>query len=233
VNYDELQAPDTAIVGEGQRLGAESLEVFFARTPRFAVAYSGGCDSSFLLAAAQEAGCVVHAYTVDTAFQAPFEKADAEEVVCALGVPHTIIPVDILSAEEVVANPANRCQLCKAHVFAAIKQAALADGFTVVADGTNASDNPARRPGFISLAEAGVVSPLRRAGYTKARVRSELARLERVGEYAPGSLMSSKPSFPCLAVFVETGTPLTWENLQAVAEKHAVERARAAQAQGL
>ena len=42
--------------GPGQDVGVEALDAFFARTPRLAVAFSGGCDSSFLLAAALRAG---------------------------------------------------------------------------------------------------------------------------------------------------------------------------------
>ena len=51
-------------VGEGQRLGAEPLDAFFARAPRLALAFSGGTDSSYLLMAAVEAGCEVGAYCV-------------------------------------------------------------------------------------------------------------------------------------------------------------------------
>ena len=63
--------------GGGQALGEESLESFFARTPRVALAFSGGCDSSYLLMAAAAAGCAVGAYCVKTAFQADFELEDA------------------------------------------------------------------------------------------------------------------------------------------------------------
>ena len=64
-------APDT---GPGQVLGAEDLGAFLGRTPRLAVAFSGGCDSACLLAAAREAGCHVRAYRVDTPFQPTFER---------------------------------------------------------------------------------------------------------------------------------------------------------------
>lgn len=68
----------------------------------------------------------------------------------------------------------------------------------VIVDGTNATDDPERRPGFKALAEAGVVSPLRRAGMTKANVRHVLASLEERFGLSSGALMSAKPSFPCL-----------------------------------
>ena len=59
-----------------------------------------------------------------------------------------------------------------------------------------------------ALAEAGVVSPLRRAGMTKANVRHVLAGLEASFGLAPGTLQSAKPSFPCLAVYVPEGAPI-------------------------
>ena len=71
--------------GPGQDVGVEALDAFFARTPRLAVAFSGGCDSSFLLAAALRAGCDVKAYGVRTAFQPAFEIDDARRLARELG----------------------------------------------------------------------------------------------------------------------------------------------------
>lgn len=201
----------------------ESLDSFFARTPRLAVAFSGGCDSAYLLAAAHDAGCQVKAYLVKSAFQAPFELEDALAVARALDVPFEVIDLDILSGGEeeraVCANPPERCYLCKRLIFSAIGRCARADGFGVLADGTNASDDPARRPGFRALAELGVASPLRRAGMTKDAVRAASAELERRRGLASGALMSSKPSFPCLAVFVPEGEPITQASLGAAARR--------------
>lgn len=77
-------------------------------------------------------------------------------------------------------------------------------------DGTNGSDDPARRPGFRALAERGVVSPLRRAGLSKEAVR------------AASTVLAAKPSFPCLAVFVPEGAPLTEESLTRAAAARGV-----------
>lgn len=114
-------APDVPGVGEGQRLGAEPLDGFLARTPRLAVAFSGGCDSAYLLAAARAAGCAVRAYRVDTAFQPAFERDDAERVAAALGVPLTTIALDVLAHADVAANPPDRCYRCKGLIFDAIR----------------------------------------------------------------------------------------------------------------
>lgn len=208
VDYEAVVAEDTEDVGPGQHLFGEPLEMYLLREPRLAVAFSGGCDSSLLLAAAKLAGAEARAYLVKTAFQPAFELADARAVTDALGIPLTVIEADVLAEADICANPADRCYRCKRFIFEKVREAAAADGFTVIVDGTNASDDPARRPGFKALAEAGVVSPLRRAGMTKANVRHVLAGLEASFGVVPGALQSAKPSFPCLAVYVPEGEPI-------------------------
>ena len=209
-------------MGEGQRLGAEPLDVFLGREGSFAVAFSGGCDSAYLLAAARRAGCDVAAYLVKTAFQPDFELRDAKQVAALLGVPLRVVEADVLSQADICANPPDRCRLCKRFIFEAVRTAALADGYAVVVDGTNASDDPSRRPGFASLAEAKVVSPLRRAGLTKGDVRRGLAAEERARGLSEGALLSNKPSFPCLAVYVGEGMPLNEESLRQAAQARGV-----------
>lgn len=205
-DYECICAPDTMLVGEGQRLGAESLEDFFARTSEVAVAFSGGVDSAYLLAYAHRAGCRVKAYFVSTVFQPTFELEDAREVVDLLGVQFEIIEADILKQSAICANPPNRCYVCKRFIFQALRKAASRDGFDVLVDGTNASDNPARRPGFKALDEEGVISPLRRAALTKEAIR----KASRVF----GLPTADKPRFACLAVHVPQGVAITPETLQ-------------------
>ena len=220
--YERICAPDTDIVGEGQRLGADgrglaALGAFFARTPRFAVAFSGGTDSAFLLAAARAAGCEVAAYMVNTAFQPAFELEDAHAVAERLGVKLHVIEADVLAQPAICVNPPDRCYVCKRFIFGHVGEAARADGFEVLVDGTNASDDPARRPGFRARAEAGVVSPLRRAALTKAEVRAASRALaERAGLVA-SAYLADKPRFACLAVHVPVGEPITRASLDDVA----------------
>lgn len=209
----------------GQALGEESLESFFARTPRVALAFSGGCDSSYLLMAAAAAGCAVGAYCVKTAFQADFELEDARRVLDEVRTRHPeedvgfrVLELDILSQDDVCANPPDRCYLCKRFILGAVRDAARRDGFEVLIDGTNASDDPARRPGFRALAELGVVSPLRRAGMTKEGVRAASCEI--------GVLTAEKPSFSCLATAVPQGDPLTKASLARAACERGVDGGR-------
>ncbi|NGM17567.1 ExsB family transcriptional regulator [Eggerthellaceae bacterium zg-893] len=198
-------------VGEGQRLGAEPLDAFFARTPRFALAFSGGTDSAFLLAAALAAGCDVKAYGVRTAFQPAFEIDDSRRLADELGADFQLIDADVFARRDVCENGLDRCYRCKTFIFSTILAAMDRDGFSVLADGTNATDDPSRRPGFQALRELGVVSPLRRAGMSKDDVRAASREL--------CLFTADKPSFSCLAVHAPAGALLTPEALEAVSKK--------------
>ena len=154
VDFESVVAEDTEDVGPGQHLFGEPLEMYLLREPKLAVAFSGGCDSALLLAAAKLAGCEVHAYLVKTAFQPDFELDDARTVAAALEVPLTVVEADVLAQADICANPADRCYLCKRFLFDEVRRTAAAAGFTVVVAGPNASDDPERRPGFTGVAFA-------------------------------------------------------------------------------
>ena len=102
-------------------------------------------------------------------------------------------------------NPPDRCYHCKRSLFTALLAAAKADGFSVVLDGSNASDDAGDRPGMRALRELEVRSPLRECGLTKSDVR----RLAREA----GLPVWDKPSYACLATRVPTGTAITREDL--------------------
>ena len=106
------------------------------------------------------------------------------------------------------ANPADRCYYCKRALFSRILAAAEADGFPVVLDGCNASDDEAGRPGLRALRELGVRSPLRECGMAKTAVR----RLAREA----GLPVWDKPSYACLATRVPVGTAITARDLERV-----------------
>ena len=182
------------------------LERFFAENPRAAVAFSGGADSAYLLYAAVKAGANVKAYYVKTAFQPQFELEDAKKLAGELGTPMQVLPLDILCDQAVTANPPDRCYHCKKRIFSAIRAAAAQDGFSVLLDGTNASDDAGDRPGIRALKELSVRSPLREAGLTKAEIR-------RLSKEA-GLFTHDKPAYACLATRIPTGETITAEKLR-------------------
>ena len=182
------------------------LRTFFEEHPRVALAFSGGVDSAFLLWAAKHAGADVTAYYVKSAFQPAFELRDAQRLSEELGTKMTVIELDVLSDGEITANPANRCYYCKKRIFTAIVYAARANGYDILIDGTNASDDAADRPGIRALQELAVRSPLRECGITKSEVRS-LSR-------DAGLFTWDKPAYACLATRIPTGETITAEKLQ-------------------
>ena len=185
-----------------------TLQQYFAALPKAAVAFSGGTDSALLLWAARQYGCDVRAYYVKTAFQPAFELADARRLADSLGVPMTVVELDILAVPQAAANGPRRCYYCKRALFTRLRQAAAADGYPVLLDGTNASDDAGDRPGMAALRELEVRSPLRECGISKAEVR----RLSRQA----GLFTWQKPAYACLATRVPTGTAITADALQKV-----------------
>jgi len=182
------------------------LQEFFKVHPRAAIAFSGGVDSAYLLYAAGKYAKDVTAYYVHAAFQPAFELEDAKRLAADIGAKMKILEVDVLSDETVVANPPDRCYYCKRQIFGNILRAAAEDGYTLVLDGTNASDDAGDRPGMKALKELEVRSPLRECGLTKIRIR-ELSR-------EAGLFTWNKPSYACLATRIPTGTRITAGILQ-------------------
>lgn len=185
-----------------------TVEKFFAENRKMALAFSGGVDSAYLLYAARSAGCDVHAYFVKSPFQPRFELEDAQRLARQLDVPLTVAELDILALPQAAENGPRRCYYCKRAIFSRLWELARADGYSLLADGTNASDDQGDRPGMQALAELGVRSPLRECGLTKSQVRA-MAR-------QAGLPVWDKPSYACLATRVPAGTPLTAAGLARV-----------------
>ena len=185
-----------------------TLEQFFQENPRCALGFSGGVDSAYLLYAGVKAGADIRPYFIKTAFQPAFELADAQKLAAGLGVEVTVLELDALADPRVAANPADRCYFCKQNLFRTLKERAIADGYPVLLDGTNASDEAGDRPGMRALAELSVRSPLRECGLTKAEIR---ARSREAGLFT-----WDKPAYACLATRVPAGEAITAETLARV-----------------
>lgn len=184
------------------------LQDFFTQAPKAALGFSGGTDSAYLLYEAHRLGAQVQPYYIQTAFQPAFELRDAQRLCEQLGVSLKVIQLDILSLASVKANPQDRCYHCKKALFHALRAQALADGYTLLIDGTNASDDAGDRPGMRALRELSVRSPLRECGITKAEVRR---RSQEAGLFT-----WDKPAYACLATRVPTHQALDAETLSRV-----------------
>ncbi|MDE7422889.1 MAG: ATP-dependent sacrificial sulfur transferase LarE [Lachnospiraceae bacterium] len=174
-----------------------NLETFFAENRKCAIAFSGGTDSAFLLYAAKSYGCDVKAYYIHSPFQPAFELEDAKRMAEQLDIDLTVIECNILENEQVRSNPVNRCYYCKKNIFEKIITQVQTDGYPVILDGTNASDDVNDRLGMKVLAELNVLSPLRICKITKTDVR-------RLSKEA-GLFTYQKPSYACLATRIPSG----------------------------
>lgn len=175
---------------------------------RVAVAFSGGVDSSFLLAAAKNAvGDNVIAVTVDSPALPRSELEDSVKLCEQLRVRHFIIKEANIE-ESIKHNPVNRCYHCKKTEFGTIKAKAAEIGINFVLDGSNADDLQDFRPGMKACREVGVMSPLLDAGITKDEIRSFSKSL--------GLPTWDKPSYACLYSRIPYGQEIKKEDLEKV-----------------
>lgn len=187
------------------------LNARLARLPGLLVAFSGGADSAFLLAAAVRAlgaDRVVAATAVSPSLP-PRELAAAAEFAGGLGVRHERPRTDEMARDGYRANAGDRCYFCKAELLDVLAPLAARLGIQHVATGTNADDAVAGfRPGIRAAAERGALTPLLDAGLTKAQVRS--------ASHAWGLSTWDKPAAACLSSRIAFGLTITPDRLARV-----------------
>ena len=175
------------------------------------VAFSGGADSAFLLAAAVRALGPEHvvAATAVSPSLAAAELGPARAYAAGLGVRHLVPGTDELSRPGYVANGPDRCFHCKATLVDTLRPLAVELGLAHVATGTNADDAVAGfRPGIRAAADRGAVTPLLDAAMTKAQVREASRRW--------GLATADKPALACLASRIAYGVQVTPHRLARV-----------------
>lgn len=185
------------------------LREFFVENREAVIAFSGGVDSAYLLSQAVKYAVRVKAYYVKSCFQPEFELGDALRLAEELGADMEVLNLGAsVLDEKVAANPPDRCYYCKKKIMGAIREAALRDGFSIILDGTNASDDAGDRPGMKALDEMKILSPLRICGLTKEEIR-RLSKEE-------GLFTWDKPAYACLATRIPVGTAISPEILSGV-----------------
>jgi len=174
------------------------------------ISFSGGVDSSLLLAAARRVlGTGVKAALCVGPFTPPWEAAAARELAGELGVELKEMDAAELDDAAVAANPPQRCYLCKRRRLTLLIHLAQELGMDCVAEGSQADDAHEDRPGAQAVAELGVKSPLAAAGLSKAQVRALASAL--------GLASAGAPSSACLATRVPMGVAITQTALNRVA----------------
>lgn len=178
------------------------------------VAFSGGVDSTYLLAVAQETlGQNCQGVLARGAMVSNQEEMEALSLAEKYKYPVQVIDFDVFNIKEFRDNPPNRCYFCKKKLFETILKWNNRND-AVVIEGTNASDALDYRPGRLALQELGIVSPLFEVGLTKPEIRI-LSELRDLPTW-------NKPAMACLASRVPYGDPITRELLEGIARAEAV-----------
>ena len=194
-----------------------ALETILRQHAPLLIAYSGGVDSTCLLAFAHRTlGSQMQGVIADSASLPRQALADALALARMIGAPVDVIRTTEMENPEYASNPLNRCYFCKSELFAQMDQIARERAFAAIAYGENSDDPPQLRPGAQAAAEFSVLAPLKQAGLTKADVR-ELSR-------ALCLPTADAPAQPCLSSRIPHGTPVTLEALSMVERAEALVR---------
>ncbi|MGY1836521.1 ATP-dependent sacrificial sulfur transferase LarE [Blastococcus sp. SYSU DS0510] len=200
------------------RRAVDSLQEGLAGIARLGVAFSGGVDSSVVLALAVAVlgpDRVLAVLGVSPSLAAD-ERVAAHRVAAHVGAP--VVEVETFEGDRPAyrRNGPDRCFHCKDELFERISQDVVArHGLTAVAYGENADDaRRPDRPGARAATEHAVLRPLADAGLDKAAVR-RIARALHLP-------CADKPAAPCLASRIPHHSEVSPEKLAQV------ERAEAA-----
>jgi uncharacterized protein len=173
------------------------------------VAFSGGVDSTLLLAVAHSVlGDRLVAVTAQSPVHPARETAYAVRFARMKNIRHRLVRSQEMQQTDFLANPVDRCYICKKNILADLRAIGRQLGINHVAHGANLDDLGDYRPGMQAAEEAGVDAPLLEAGLTKADIR-RLSKQMNLETW-------NRPSMACLATRIPYGTPITEKALQMV-----------------
>lgn len=176
-----------------------------------AVAFSGGTDSTFLLAVAHNIlKRKVIAITAKSQIHPVRETDLSVKFTKKYGIEHIIIESNELDLPEFTANNRDRCYVCKRNLFPLMIKEASKKGIIDIVHGANTDDLEDFRPGFSAAYELGIAAPLISAGLSKQDIR-HLSKKMRLQTW-------NKPAMACLATRIPYGTPVTTESLKMIEE---------------
>ena len=175
------------------------------------VAYSGGVDSAFLAAVANEAlGRKALSVTAVSPSLAPSELDEATDLANRIGLNFMTIETNEIDRPDYQANNPDRCFFCKDELYTHLVRFAEEESFDSIVNGTNVDDLGDYRPGIEAAKQYGVRSPLVEAELTKDDIRA-LSRDMDLPTW-------DKPAQACLSSRIPYGTTVTVEALTKIAK---------------
>ncbi|MBW2602039.1 MAG: ATP-dependent sacrificial sulfur transferase LarE [Deltaproteobacteria bacterium] len=179
------------------------------------VAFSGGVDSSLLLAVAHETlGSRVVAVTAVSEIYPKREKEAARNFALDKNIEHIVLPSKEISLSAFASNKSDRCYHCKRNLFEKLIQIAEQRGIACVAHGANLDDGKDYRPGLKAAEEMGILAPLAEAELRKDDIRLMSKQM--------GLSTWDRPPMACLATRIPYGNPVTVEKLKMIDEAEIV-----------
>ena len=185
-------------------LKRKKLDLILKKNNSLAVAFSGGVDSTFLLAAAKKVFSNSGRLIAVTAASSLHPRDDINSAALFArenNIPHLIVHSREMASDEFIQNSPDRCYICKKLIFKQIYAAAETKGIFTVAHGVNTDDGNDYRPGIKAAEEMNVLAPLAEAGLTKNDIRQLSKEM--------GLATWNKPSSGCLATRIPYGELIT------------------------
>lgn len=182
----------------------QKLELILKKNDSLAVAFSGGADSTFLLATAKKVFSNSGRLIAITAASPLHSRDDIDSAALFAkesNIRHFIVPTREMASADFVQNSSDRCYICKKIIFQQIFEIAEKNGIFTVAHGVNTDDGNDYRPGIKAAEEMNVRAPLAESGLTKNDIRQLSKEM--------GLATWDKPSSGCLATRIPYGELIT------------------------